>query len=410
MSDWRVATAIRYTQSSAGDGLVSFMSFISISGLVLGVAVLVIVLSVMNGFERELRLRVLGVLPHGVIASETGFVNWQAVSQQAERHPEVTGSAPFLEGGGLLVANGIVAGVSYIGIDPSLEDKVSIVGRYYTKGSPRSLQPRTFNLSLGVILAKRLGVEMGDKISLVLPDAQLTLAGPVARTRRFTVSGIFQVGSDIDKGQIFINLQDGLRLNRQSQLNAIRIATNDLFAAPRILHEIVTGLGQAEIYGNSWQRRHGNLYEAIQMQKSTMFMLLLMLIAVAGFNVVSNLVMVVNEKKAAIAILRTMGARTNEILSIFVLHGLLIGLVGVFLGLALGVLVSNYITEVYELLDGVLQLGLMDEYFIHYLPAEILIDDLVQIGSISIFICFIVTLYPARIAARANPVEALQYE
>ena len=410
MSDWRLATAIRYTRSTTGDRLVSFMSFISISGLVLGVAVLVIVLSVMNGFERELRTRVLGVLPHGVVTSQSGFVDWQSIVAQIVKHPEVTGAAPLLEGGGLVVANGYISGVRYFGIEPVAEPDVSIVGNFFIEGSLNELRPGSYNLAMGTTLAHKLGVKLGEKITLVLPDAQLTMAGPIPRTKRFTLSGLFEVGSDIDKDQVFINLHDGLKLGRKTHVEAIRVATMDLFQAPRVLREIVSGIQQSNLATSSWMRRHGNLYDAIQMQKTTMFLLLLMLVAVAGFNVVSNLMMVVNEKKPDIAILRTMGASTNEVLGIFIVHGMLLGTVGVLLGIGLGVLISIYITEFYVVIDSVFQLGLMDEYFIHYLPSEILRGDLALIGAVSIFICFIVTIYPARMAARANPIEALQYE
>ena len=238
----------------------------------------------------------------------------------------------------------------------------------------------------------------------------MTIAGPLPRTKRFVVSGIFEVGSDADKNQILINIEDGLKLNRMQGVNALRIATLDLFRAPEVLREAVGQLERQDLSATSWFRRHGNLYNAIQLQKTTMFLLLLMLVAVAAFNLVSNLVMVVNDKKPDIAILRTIGATTIEILYIFILHGILIGVLGISMGLGLGIFVSNYITEVYAFIDGIFNLGLMDEYFIHYLPAEILVSDLILIGSVSIVICLIVTIYPARMAARANPSEVLQYE
>ena len=388
----------------------SFMTFISVAGLVLGVAVLVIVLSVMNGFERELRLRVLGVLPQGIIFAEDEFADWRRTVDRIELHPEVLAAAPFVEGGGLLVARGKIAGISFFGVDPEMEQKVSIVGDYFLSGDMSLLEPGKFRLAMGTSLAKSLSVDVGDKVTLVLPDAQLTLAGPIPRSKRFEVIGLFEVGSDADKNQILISLQDTLKLKRQDQVRAIRITTEDLFQAPRILSEILVNLARDDLYAVSWMRRHRNLYDAIQMQKSTLFILLLMVVAVAAFNVVSNLVMIVNEKKPDIAILRTMGASTREILAIFVIHGLLIGAIGILLGLGLGIMISSYITELYLVIDNVFKLGLMDEYFIHYLPTEILVGDLALIGLVTLLICLVVTIYPARMAARTDPVEALKYE
>ncbi len=410
VSDWRFTIALKYTQSSASDRLVSFMSFISVSGLVLGVAVLVIVLSVMNGFERELRLRVLGILPHGIVFASNGYDDWREVAEGFAVHPEVSAAAPFLEGGGLVVANGVISGVSYFGVAPDEEQKVSIIGDFFVEGEMSSLEPGTFRMAMGRTLADKLGVATGDKVTLILPDVQLTMAGPIPRTKRFTLSGVFEVGSDADKSQILINLEDGLKLARKVKVDAIRITTNELFEAPRVLRELVTSSGRMDIFASSWMRSHLNLYDAIQMQKTTMFLLLLMLVTVAAFNVISNLVMVVNEKKPDIAILRTMGASTREIMYVFILHGVLIGGIGVVLGIVLGVFLTSYLTQLYGVFDSVFQLGLMDEYFVHYLPTEILVDDLLLIGSVALFICLVVTIYPARMASKSNPVEALQYE
>ena len=410
MAYWPLLTAIRYARSGVGDKLVSSMTTISVAGLVLGVAVLVIVLSVMNGFERELRERVLGVMPHGVLSKSSGFSDWRETAADLEQHPEVVAIAPIEEGNVLLVGHGKVNGVGYAGIDPATEPGVSILDRYFIEGSLANLSQGDFNLVVGAVLARRLNLTVGEKVTLVMPEAQITLAGPIPRTKRFTVVGIFEVGSDVDKNQVYMHVADALKLGRKGRIDTLRIKMVDLFDAPRVLQELARTMPHDDFYGNSWMRRHGNLYDAIQTQKSTLFLLLLMLIAVAAFNLVSNLVMIVNEKQGDVAILRTMGASTGQILMIFVFQGVAIGTAGVVVGLFIGCLVANYITEVYAFIDGLLQLGIMDEYFIHYLPSEILLADLMKISFVSLLISFIATLYPSYVAGRADPVEALRYE
>ena len=410
MTYWPGLTALRYARSGSGDGLVSSMTTISVSGLVMGVAVLVLVLSIMNGFERELRVRVLSVLAHGVLTSPKPFADWQQTLEQIGQHPEVTGVAPIEEGNALMVGNGRVEGVQVSGILPIAERRVSKIADYMTEGDFDALASGQFVALLGEDLASQLQVGVGDRFTLVLPDARMTLAGPQPRMRRFTVGGLFRVGSDADKKQIYIHIDDGLKLARKSDVSSVRIAVVDLFDASRVMREVAASMPGRDWYGNSWLRRHGNLYDAIQTQKVTLFLLLLMLVAVAAFNIVSNLVLIVNDRRADIAILRTMGASGNEILQVFLYQGLMIGAAGVVAGLLIGSLFAYYITELYRMLDGALNLGLMDEYFIHYLPSQILPADLILIGFVSMLICFCATLYPAFVAARTLPAEALRYE
>lgn len=386
------------------------MSLISISGLVLGVAVLILVLSVMNGFEQELRQRVLGVLPQGVVHREGGFDNWRAAADRFRQNPEVLGAAPFAEGSGLAIAGGHIVGISFYGISPKRETQVSIMDRFVVNGSLDSLQPGRFNVAIGTELAKRLGVGIGDKFTLVLPEAQLTLAGPLPRTRRFTVSALFHVGSDVDKRQLLINLDDANRLRQVNRIDAIRIRVKDLFDAPAVLMQLTSSSDEPGLSASSWMNRYGNLYNAIKTQKSTMFLLLSMLVAVAAFNVVSNLVMTVDDKRSDIAILRTIGASPRAIMSIFVMHGALVGAIGVALGVGLGVLAATYVGDIYSAFNNLFSLGLMDEYFIHYLPSRVLPGDVLTVAVVSMFICLLATLYPAYKAAAAHPVEALSYD
>lgn len=408
--DWRLYVASRYSVSGTSDHLVSFISFISITGLVLGVAVLVVVLSVMNGFEQELRQRVLGVVPHGVIYSRQQGADWTLLMERWKEHSEVEAVAPLIEGNGLILANGQLSGVTYSGIDPKLESGVSILQNYFISGGMDSLVVGDYNVVLGQPLAQRLNVNIGDKVTLILPHLRIGLAGPMPTMKRLNITGLFNVGSDLDKSQLYLHIGDAQKIKRQQDIDGLRIRVGDLFQAPRILHELILMSGEEKLYAFSWMRRHGNLYDAIQMQKTTMFLLLLMLVAVAAFNVVSNLMMTVQDKRSDIAILRTMGASRGSIRTIFILHGCFVGIVGIAIGILTGSLLAFWLGDIYRIVDDFLGLGLMDEYFIQYLPTRVLGSDLVVIAIVSFLICLLATIYPASRAAAANPIEALQYE
>lgn len=386
------------------------MSFISITGLVLGVAVLILVLSVMNGFEQELRERVLGVLPHGVVYADNGYEDWESAAREFDRHEQVIGTAPLVEGNGLLIAGGTIAGMTFNGIMPAREHQVSIIGQFFVSGNMDDLEPGSFRIAIGKPLADELDVGPGDKVTLVLPDVHLTLAGPLPRMKRFEVAGVFHVGADEDRTTVLMHLDDAMKLRRLDAVEGIRVEVRDLFQAPKVLQELGWAMGRNDIYAISWMQRHGNLYDAIEMQKSTMFLLLLLLVAVAAFNVIANLILTVKDKKADIAILRTLGASRGSIMALFVVHGGLVGTTGVFMGLFLGVVSAIYAGDIYQFVEGALGLGLMDEYFIHYLPTRVLASDVITVGLISLAICLVVTLYPAYKASRELPIEALQYD
>tara|TARA_E500000331_G_scaffold2539_2_gene2677 strand:+ start:5099 stop:6313 length:1215 start_codon:yes stop_codon:yes gene_type:complete len=402
--------AFRFAVASAGDQLISFMSLISIAGLVLGVAVLVVVLSVMNGFEEELQSRVLGVMPHGLIYDDqSGFEDWQSAIMRFSSHPSVLAAAPVAEGTAVAVAGGELVGITFSGILPKFEITVSDLPSYIVQGKLSALEDEGFQAVIGTSLAERLNVKMGDRITLVLPDARLTLAGPIPVTRSVTVAGLFEVGADADKSLVLLSMEAATRLLRSEDV-AIRIKLVDLFEARSVLLDLMREMSADGIYAISWMGRHGNLYDAIAVQKSTMFLLLLLLIAVAAFNVVSNLVMTVNEKRAGIAILMTMGATRLGIAQIFVMHGVLVGAVGVTLGLVIGIISSIYIGDIYRVLEGVFGLDLMSEYFIHYLPSRVLITDVLTVAVVSLGVCVVATLYPAYRASTQQPVQILKYE
>ena len=408
LGNWRWAVALRLFGANSSNRLMSFVGLLSVGGLAVAVAVLVTVLSVVNGFERELRERVLAVLPHGTVYSRSGFEDWRVTRGELLRQPGVLGVAPIVEGQGLLVVDGELTGIAFRGIDPELEATVSILPEFVEEGVLAQLASSRYGTILGAELARKLGVSRGDKISLVLPDVGFSLTGPVVTTRRLTVLGTFEVGADIDKTHIYLSIGAAQKLKRQAGIDGLVVRIPDLFEIHKVLHEI--SLADPSLYGISWMRQNGNLYDAIGTQKATLFLLLLILVAVAVFNVVSNLVMTVDDNRAEIAILRTMGASPGDLRWIFILHGLMVGVVGLLIGLLMGLALTLSLGNIYAILTQWFQLTLMQEYFIRYLPTEILIQDLAIISAVSLVISFLATIYPASRAAVANPVEALQYE
>ncbi len=409
ISNWRWLVAFRLFGTASSHRLMSFTGLLSIGGLSLAVAVLLTVLSVVNGFERELRERVLAVLPHATLYSHNGpLQNWESSRSAIMTHPDVLGVAPVVEGSALLITGGELKGVSFRGIDPAFEASVSILPGFIKAGRLDALGETRFGAVLGSEIAAALNVGVGDQVSLVLPDVTFSLAGPVVSTRRLAVVGLFEVGADMDGSHIYLHLSDAQRLKRQSGIDGLVIKVEDLFDVHRVIHELV--LTDPNFYGISWMRQNGNLYDAIGTQKATLFLLLMILVGVASFNVVSNLVMTVDDNRAEIAILRTMGASPADMRAVFVMHGLLVCLAGLLSGIAVGLLLTTSLGSLYQWISSAFELNLMQQYFIRYLPTDILLTDVLMISVVSLIVSIVTTIYPATRAARANPIEALQYE
>jgi len=408
LSDWRWLVALRLFSAPSANQLMSFVGVLSIGGLAVAVAVLLSVLSVVNGFEKELRDRVLAVLPHATIYDRQGFEDWQSLREEILAHPEVLGAAPVVEGSGLVVVDGAMMGVAFRGIDSALEGSVSILPDFVEPGALQALAETRYGALIGRELADDLGVKPGDKVSLVLPDVQMSLAGPVITTKRVQVVGLFSVSADLDRSHVFLNLEDARKLKRQSDIDGIVIRVNDLFEVHGVIQDIINA--DYTLFGVSWMRQNGNLYDAIGTQKATMFLLLMLLVMVAMFNVVSNLVMTVDDNRSEIAILRTMGATPRDLRFVFMVHGMVVGIVGLVLGLLLGLALTWSIAQLYEVVSSAFELNLMKEYFIRYLPVEVQAGDVLMISVASLLVSLFATLYPAGRAAGANPVEALQYD
>ncbi len=403
---------LRYLAAKRRNNFISFISASSMIGMTLGVAVLILVLSVMNGFDRELRERILGMVPHGVIYERGGINDWQALAEKISTMPGVAAVAPLTRLQGMMGYGGRVQGVMVTGIDPQAEASVSILPQHMTDGSVESLQPGEFGVLLGDLLARHLNVVVGDKITLMLPEATLSPAGVLPRVKRLTVTGVFSVGAELDANLAVVNLEDARKLGRlDAQAQAVRVRFDNLFQAPKGIWDIVNQL-DGYYTGSDWTRTHGNLFQAIRMEKTMIGLLLLIIVAVAAFNIISTLVMLVTDKQADIAILRTMGATPGTVMRIFMVQGIAIGLVGVVLGTVLGVSAALTISELVAWAENLFGFKILsaDVYFISYLPSQLLWEDVVVVTGASMVLSFLATVYPSWRASRVQPAEALRYE
>jgi lipoprotein-releasing system permease protein len=403
---------LRYTGAKRRNHFISFISATSMAGLTLGVAVLILVLSVMNGFDRELRQRILGMVPHAALYGADALDDWEAVAAKVMVEPGIKGVAPFVNVQGMLSHKGLVQGAMVNGINPDWESKVSIVGHFMKAGSLMDLRAGEFNIVLGDLLAKQLRVELGDKVTLIMPEASLTPAGVMPRLKRFTVTGIFSVGAELDASYAYVNIEDAARLARiPGRVQGLRLEMHDLFAAPKIAWDLLFKL-DGNYRASDWTRTHGNLFQAIKMEKTMIGLLLMVIVAVAAFNIVSTLVMVVTDKQSDIAILRTLGFTPRGIMAVFVVQGSIVGLVGVLLGTLLGIVFALTVTQAVAALEHLLGIQFLNAnvYFISYLPSELLWSDVVVVSGAGMLMSFMATLYPAWRAARIKPAEALRYE
>ncbi len=404
----------RYVRSRSSNRFVSIISAISMLGIAIAVAVLIIVLSVVNGFERELRERLLAMSAHATIEDSAGALDqWQRRVEQARNNSRVSAAAPYVYGQALLVFEHQLSGSELRGIDPQLEDDVSGVAATLLAGQLDVLQPGSFSMVLGVELADVLQVDIGDKVTVTLAEGIVTPVGVVPRTKRFTVGGIYRVGMyEFDRRLAFINLTDAQKLFRKAdRVSGIRLAVSDIYAASEIVREVAIDAGGGVLVSD-WTRRHVNFFRSIQITKSILFVILLMVVAVAAFNIVSTLVMVVKNKQSDIAILRTLGAKPSGILRIFITQGSIIGVVGTLAGLVIGVVLTLNLENIVGFMEGVFGIKFLaaDVYFISDLPADLRWSDVFVISSIALVLALFSTVYPAWRGARTMPAEALRYE
>ncbi len=405
---------LRYTRAKRRNHFISFISLISMLGITLGIIALIVVLSVMNGFHKEVRERILGMASHATISAvRGGLEEWRDVMEKAGQHPRIIGVAPYVEGQGMLVNGQNVTGVVVRGILPGQEPAVSEVGDAMQRGALDDLAPGEFGVILGRELAILLGVGPGDKVTLVTPRITVTPVGIMPRLKRFTVKGIFEVGmGDYDRGVALVHLADAAKLLRLGDgVTGVRLKLDDMFLAPRISRELASELpGYYRV--SDWTRQHQNFFRALRTEKRMMSIILFLIVAVAAFNIVSTLVMVVTDKQSDIAILRTLGASPGSVTAIFIIQGAVIGLVGTLLGIIGGIALALNVEEIVSGIESWFGVDFLDPsiYYISKLPSDLHWDDVGFIGVSAFLITLLATLYPAWRASRTQPAEALRYE
>jgi len=413
---YELFVGLRYTRAKRKNHFISFISMTSMVGIALGVAALIIVLSVMNGFQAELRSRILGVASHIEITENTNKLsNWESLAEQVDAQPNVEASAPYVMAQGMLSYGQAVQGALVRGVLPNQENAVADLGKNMREGQLSDLVSGEFNIILGADLAYSLGVNVGDKVVLMAPQGQFTPTGVIPRIKQFNVVGLFQIGMyEYDAGLALIHIEDAAKLYRMGdKVSGLRLKINNLFDAPAMTAELsdkLTPLGA--YYITDWTQQHANFFKAIQLEKRVMFIILTLIVAVAAFNIVSTLVMAVTDKRADIAIMRTLGASPKSIMQIFIIQGALIGIIGTFFGAILGIVIALNIDTIIPFIENLFHVQFLSKevYYISELPSKLEWNDTITIVMVSIVLSLIATLYPSYKASKINPAEALRYE
>jgi len=403
----------RYTRAKRRNHFISFISMTSMIGLALGVLAMIVVLSVMNGFQQEMSSRILGMVPHAVIDGVKPLDDWKPAADAAMKNPQVTAAVPFTQMDGMLSYKGTMQPIEINGVDPALESKVSIVTQHIVQGRLQDLKPGEFGVVIGEITARRFRLNVGDKITLIVPEISSDPGGITPRLQRLTVVGVFKVGAELDGSMALVNVADAATIQRwqPNQVQGVRLALTDLYAAPQVSTAIAGALG-TDYKADDWTHTQGSLFSAMKMEKTMIGLLLLMIVAVAAFNIIATLIMVVNDKGADIAILRTIGATPRQIMTIFMVQGTVIGVVGTVIGGVLGVIAAINVSQLVGWVERVTgqHIFTSDVYFISNLPSHLEGSDVALICSAGFLLSFLATIYPAYRAAQIQPAHALRYE
>ncbi len=403
---------VRYIGSKRQNGFLAFVSLFALLGMMLGVFALIVVLSVMNGFDRELKDRVLRVVPHAFLYADDGLNDWAEVAANVNPLPGVVASSPYIQGKGLIQFHEGIRGIEIHGVLPEYEQQVSVVANHLLLGEMSDLQPGKYNLVLGALMARYLGVTIGDKVAITLPQVSITPAGIFPRSKRFTVVGVFEVGAQVDEYLTLIHIDDAQKLFRfGNKVEGLRLKFDDIYNVSKHTSTIIEKLGPSYDI-KDWSETQGNLFQAVKMEKTVVGVMLSIIIAVAAFNIITSLVMMVSEKRSDIAVLRTMGLSRLGIVRIFMIQGTLLGFMGVLIGAISGVLTAHYLSEAIRALEENLGIYIFDPnvYFVSYLPSLWKLEDTVLVCTLAITLSFMATIYPSYRAAMISPAEALRYE
>ncbi len=414
MRPYELFVGLRYTRAKRRTHFISFISLVSMLGIALGIAALITVMSVMNGFEKEIRARILGAAAHiQALGPEAGMRDWESVTRSVKQNPEVVATAPFVQAQGLLSTGSAVRGVYVRGIVPELEDQVAEFGKHMTSGSLDALRPGGFGLVIGIGIARALSLRVGDRVTLISPQGQVTPAGLMPRLKQFTVVGIFALDhNEFDSALALARMEDAQVLYRMdANVSGVRLKVRDIDRAPAVARALASRV-PTDVYFTDWTQQNVNYFRAIQIEKRMMFIILTLIIAVAAFNLVSTLVMVVTDKHPDIAILRTLGASPASVMKIFVVQGAVIGTIGTLLGVVAGVLLALNIDVVLPFIERTFNFQVLSRevYYITELPSDLHWQDVASVAVVSLVLAFVATIYPSWRASRVNPAEALRYE
>ncbi len=414
-SSYELFIGLRYTRAERRNHYISFISLISLLGITLGMTALITVMSVMNGFQEEIRTRILGIASHIQISGvNEKLTNWQDVANAAVKHPQVEATAPYISAQGMVSFNQIVRGVLVRGVLPNMEDKVANFSQMMIRGSLNDLTPGEFGIVVGAELAQSLGASMGDKIVLISPKGQITPVGILPRIKQFTITGIFKAGHfEYDSTLALIHIADAQKLYQMgnTQVSGVRLKLQDLFQSKSVVQDLAPMMPTVTLI-NDWTSQHANYFRAIQIEKRMLSLILALLILVAAFNIVSTLVMAVTDKKPDIAILRTLGASPKNIMYIFIIQGTLIGALGTALGIIGGVLLAYNIDSVIAFIEHLFTVQFLSRevYYINEVPSDPHFIDIITVATLSFGLSILATIYPSYRASKINPAEALRYE